>query len=221
MALVMLAVGLASTLSRDARADAGLAGAAAPRPPIIGWLAGGLGWGNVGPQGAAVSRVELAFGRGSRLVSLRYAFWQDTNGTSCDQFICLDGTFDLPRSTSKELALQVGVVKRLYATIATASVGVAGLRTVKRGNHLLSSDSFFGTINYYDSTTRWTGGVAAEAGAYLSSRFVSFGPTLVVDLNPVQPSWGILVDLHLGWMGPGPELQDTPTAGGPAPLLLH
>lgn len=186
---------------------------ATPRPPLIGWLAAGLGWGAVGGQGAAATRLELALGRGSRLLSVRYSFFQDTNGTSCDQFICLDGTVSLPRSTDKELAVQYGVVKRLYGALETASIGVAGVRTLQRGDHLLSTDGFFGTINQYNSIARWTVGATAEVGAYISSRFVSFGPTFVVDLNLVQPALAVLLDLHVGWMGPGPALAPTPPRG--------
>jgi hypothetical protein len=175
-----------------------------PRPPVIGWISGATGVGGIGTQTAATHSLELTLGRAAHLMSLRYAYTVDTNGTSCDQFVCLDGMFSLPRSTNKELALQLGVFKRLYAGMATASLGVAGIRALKRGSHLLSSDSFFGTINHYDSTTSWTAGATAEVGAYLSSRFISLGPTLVADLNPVQPSWAFLVDLHIGWMGPGP-----------------
>lgn len=207
--LVVVAMLLPLT-ARHARADEvapANGGIATPSQPLIGWLAAGLGVGGVGTQVASARRLEAAFGRGSRLLSIRYSYFEDTN-VSCEQSGCFDSTVSLPRSSDKELAVQYGIAKRFYAGLATASLGVAGLRTLKRGSHLLSTDEL-GTTYHYDSTNQWTAGVTAEAGAYLSSRFLSFGPTFVADLNPAQPAWGILLDLHVGWMGAGPKRVPT------------
>ena len=216
--LVATLVSPPAHLARAAEPGTGQGGVSTPKPPVIGWLAAGFGAGGVGAQAATAGRLELALGRGSRLLSVRYLYFEDSNGTSCDQFICLGGTFSLPRSTDKELAVQYGLMERVGAVLVTSSVGAAGVRTLQRGNHLLSTDGFVGTIYHYDSTARWTVGATAELGGYLTSRFLSFGPTFVADLNPVQPAWAFLLDLHVGWMGPAPAPPPaSPGASVPSP----
>jgi hypothetical protein len=152
-------------------------------------------------QGDAMfARVEAAVGYGPHLFSLSYGYAEDTNG-SCDGLICLGNDVALPRNSAHELAARYGVRGRAPLVLGTASVGVAALWGVQRGNTLLSQSCFFGCLLNYDSTTFRTVGATAEIGGYLSSRFVSVGPTVIADINPVQSFWGVMFDLHVGFAG--------------------
>jgi hypothetical protein len=134
------------------------------------------------------------------LFSLRYAYAADTNG-SCDGIICLGNDVSLPHNSVSEIALQYGVKKRVPYFLGTASAGVAALWTVQRGDLLQSSICFFGCVDQYNSINGHAVGATAEIGGYLTSRYVSIGPTFVMDVNSIQSFWSVLIDLHFGWMG--------------------
>jgi hypothetical protein len=174
------------------------------RPEVTGWLAAGAGPASIRYQDGGGGRLEAAVGLGHHLLSLRYLHVADTNG-DCSSVICLGNDVSLPRNSGDEIAVQYGAKLRAPYLLTLASAGLGAVRTVTRGNNLLSQDCFFGCLNTYDHTTRWTGALTAEVGGYLSARAISFGPTFVVDVNPVQPFWGLLIDLHLGWMGEAPQ----------------
>jgi hypothetical protein len=203
LAMVGLAfsLGLASSAARAEPASE--PAASPPGPALTGWLAAGGGGGRIGAQGGGGFRLEAAVARGRRLFSLRYAAIEDSNG-SCGGLFCglLGPGPALPRNSNEELAAQFGYARRLDYALVTASGGAALLRTVERGHTLLSAD-YLGS--YYDSTTRWTAGLAGELGAYVSSRYMSIGPAFLADFNPVQSHWVILLDVHVGWMGRAPS----------------
>jgi hypothetical protein len=175
--------------------------APAPRRQITAWLAGGLGWGSIGGQDASLARTELAVGIGRHLVSLSYTYSEDTNGACETGAILCFNDVSLPRNSAKELALRYGVKGRAPFVLGTASIGPAAVWGVQRGSNLLSRDCFFACASQYDARTFRAVGATAEFGGYLSSRFVSFGPTVVIDINAFQSFWAVMVDLHLGYLG--------------------
>jgi hypothetical protein len=168
-------------------------------------VAAGLGPGSVGSQDALLGRVEASLGLGARTFSLRYSYVEE----SCHSgggFFCAH--VDLPRAANKEVALLYGVKFRAPFVVGLASIGPAALWTTQRGSLLLSHTDgfFFGSTDQYNSIKRFTVGAAIEAGVYLSSRIISIGPTVAVDLDVAQSSLALLLDLHLGYMGePGPS----------------
>ena len=174
---------------------------AGPAHPITAWVAGGLGTAGIWSQGGDAARVELALATGFHLFSLRYVFAIDTNG-GCGLSACT-GSVSLPHDTVKELALQYGVKKRIPYLLATASAGVSMLWASERGNTLLETLCFGTCQSTYDRIDSHTIGATAELGVYLTSQHVSVGPTVVVDVNSVQPFWSLFLDLHFGWMGDG------------------
>lgn len=167
--------------------------------PITSWVAIGYGPGEIGGQGGDGVRLEFALAAGIHLFSLRYVFAEDTNG-SCDDIFC-NTTVSLPHNSVSEIALQYGVKKRGPYVLGTASAGVAALWTVQRGDTLLSSGCFIGCVDQYNSINGHAVGATAEIGGYLTSRYVSVGPTFVIDVNSIQSFWSVLLDLHFGWMG--------------------
>jgi len=74
-------------------------------------------------------------------------------------------------------------------------------RRRKRGNDLQFFFCGSGCVYAYNGIDGHTVGATAELGGYLTSRYVSFGPTLIMDVNSVQSVWGVLIDWHFGWMG--------------------
>jgi hypothetical protein len=170
--------------------------------PITSWVALGFGTAGIGGQDGDGVRLELAVAAGIHLFSLRYVYAEDTNG-SCGGFICLGNDVSLPHNSVSEIALQYGVKKRGPYVLGTASAGVAALWTVQRGDMLQSSICFFGCVDQYNSINAHAVGATAEIGGYLTSRYVSVGPTFVVDVNSLQSFWSLLFDLHFGWMGDG------------------
>jgi hypothetical protein len=178
-----------------------LANPAGNRRPWALWVSGGLYVAAaIGGQDASAGRLELAAAKGRHLLSFRYTYVEDTNG-ACGDIICLSSNVSLPRDAANEFALQYGVRRRAPYTVLTASAGAALLWTVQRGTDLQSMTCFFGCVYQYNTIKGHAVGGTAEFGAYLSSRFISFGPTFVADFNTIQSFWGILLDLHLGWMG--------------------
>jgi hypothetical protein len=170
--------------------------------PITSWVALGFGTAGIGGQDGDGVRLELAVAAGIHLFSLRYVYAEDTNG-SCGGFICLGNDVSLPHNSVSEIALQYGVKKRGPYVLGTASAGVAALWTMQRGDTLQSSICFFGCVDQYNSINARAVGATAEIGGYLTSRYVSVGPTFVVDVNSLQSFWSLLFDLHFGWMGDG------------------
>jgi hypothetical protein len=168
--------------------------------PIAGWLASGVGPGLIGGQGGDVARVELALAAGIHLFSLRYAFAADSNG-SCGDLICTGNDVSLPHNSVKELAVQYGIKERVPYFVGTASAGLSSAWTVQRGSSLLSMACFFGCAYQYSSINRHTIGATAELGGYLTSRYLSMGPSLIADVNSIQSFWSLLIDVHVGWMG--------------------
>jgi hypothetical protein len=177
---------------------------ALPAHLIVARMAGGIGPGWIAGQAGVSSRVELTAGYGKHLPSLRYLDVEDING-SCGFSIdlCL-GNVSLQRNSVQEIALAYGIKVRRRYLVGTASAGFATLWTVQRGTTLLQSLCFFACTNEYNGIDGHAFGATGELGGYLSSRFFSIGPTLVIDVNPIQSVWGVLIDVHLGWMGESP-----------------
>jgi hypothetical protein len=173
-----------------------------PSHPITSWVAIGFGTAEIGGQDGDGVRLEFALAAGVHLFSLRYAYAEDTNG-SCGgfAFICLGNDVSLPHNSVTEIALQYGIKERVPYFLGTASAGIAALWTVQRGDALLSTACFFGCVDQYNSINGHAVGATAEIGGYLTSRYVSIGPTFVVDANSIQSFWSLLIDLHFGWMG--------------------
>jgi hypothetical protein len=193
--LVVLTGLLALTLfTEEARAD---------DLPGGGWAAGGIGLGRVGSHGAQTGRVEVSGWFGRQVLSLRYT--QTEEEDIVPVIVLFPGDVSLPRNEDRELALLYGMRVRSRGFLASASGGPAAVWTVQRGSTLLQTDScgfFGGCQQHYDSTGRFAVGAALETGAYLSTDHLSFGPTLIADVNAVQSYWTILfLDFHIGWMG--------------------
>jgi hypothetical protein len=178
---------------------ADLAPTAAPSHPLTGWVAGGFGTAGIAGQDGDVVRVEIALAAGMHLFSLRYVFAIQTSD-GCGVFVC-SGSASLPANSANEVALQYGIKKRIPYLLLTASAGVSALWTVQQGSTMLPGGCLGGCV--YNSIDGRTIGATAELGGYLTSRYLSVGPTLVVDVNSIQSFWGLLFDLHFGWMGDG------------------
>jgi hypothetical protein len=205
---VALVVGWSSVVAAapPATETSNAAPPAAPSHPIASWVAVGFGPAVIGNQDGAAVRVEFALAAGIHLFSLRYVFAEDTNG-SCGDLLCFGNDVSLPHNSVKEITLQYGVRKRVPYLLGTASAGVAALWTVQRGDVLQSTACFFGCVYQYNSMNGHAVGAAGEIGGYLTSRYVSVGPTFVIDVNSIQPFWSLLIDLHFGWMGEAPPFK--------------
>jgi hypothetical protein len=70
---------------------------------------------------------------------------------------------------------------------------------------LQSQVCFFGCVDTYNSINHLTFGAAGEAGIALTSSVIGIGPAFLIDVNPVQSSWGVVVDIYLGWIGRSPR----------------
>ena len=171
-----------------------------PGHPITAWVAGGAGPALIGGHDSSAARVEVAVALGRHLLSLRYLQAEDYNA-SCG-VDCMDINVSLPHNSVNEIAAQYGIRGRIPYLLGTASVGLAGLWTVQRGSTLLSTSCFFGCIYQFNAINGHAIGGTAEIGGYLTSRYVSFGPTAIVDVNTIQSVVSILIDLHVGWIGP-------------------
>jgi hypothetical protein len=199
----MTASTTASTMAPSGTAPAPAAPPAAPVRERTFWIAGGIGPAQIGSDSAAQLRAEATFGLGLQTFSLRYTFTEELchsdGGFFCDNAV-------LPWEDSKEVALLYGVKFRAPFVVALASIGPAALWTTQRGSTLLSQSNGngffdFGSWSQYNSIKKFTVGGAIEAGVYLSSRFVSIGPTVAIDLDWFQSSMAVLIDLHVGYMG--------------------
>jgi hypothetical protein len=168
--------------------------------PITGWVAIGFGIAEVGGLGGEAQHFELAMAAGIHLLSLRLVLAADTN-TTCGGQVCMGHDALMPYNSVKELALQYGLKARFPGFLATASAGVATVSTTKRGNDLQFFVCGSGCVYTYNGIDGHTVGATAELGGYLTWRYVSFGPTLIMDVNSVQSVWGVLIDWHFGWMG--------------------
>jgi hypothetical protein len=160
----------------------------APVRGMTAWLSAGVGASTIGGDSGPGERLAFTLGFGPQIFSLRYAYTQESQNCSPCYLVS-------PLDTNKELGLEYGVKVLGPAVLATASVGAAAIWTTRRG------DTTIGAVGQYNSIQHFTVGGTWELGAYLSSRFASFGPAVVLNLNAYQSSAAILVDLHFGYMG--------------------
>jgi hypothetical protein len=174
--------------------------AVASHSEITGWVSGGLGAALIGGDTGSSKGLGATLGVGRNLFSLRYRYSEEIQ--DCGQTAC--GVGVAPLSSNTELAFEYGVQARSSVFLATASVGLSALWITERGDTLLSGPmpGTYGTAQY-NAIRHFTVGATWELGAYLSSRFISFGPTLVLTADAFQSSAAILVDLHLGYVGKG------------------
>lgn len=175
--------------------------AVASHSEVTGWVSGGIGAGLIGGDTSLSQGLGATVGVGRNLFSLRYRYSVEIQ--DCGPTTCYIGV--APLSSNRELAFEYGVQARSSVFLATASVGLSALWITERGDTVLSSPmpgSYSGTAQY-NAIRHFTVGATWELGAYLSSRAVSLGPTLVVTADAFQSSVAILLDLHLGYMGEG------------------
>jgi hypothetical protein len=160
------------------------------------WVALGFGGGAVGSTGAFAARLEIGHGLRHGAATIGFTYLQEGG---CAQLFC---DVSLPRLSNSELSLRYGVYSRRPGFGASLSVGPAAVWTVRRGSLIgTQGGGFTGSTSYYDEVDRFTLGATAEGGVALSSRSVSFGPTVHLTANPVQPSFGLTLDLHVGYLG--------------------
>lgn len=152
---------------------------------VTGWISPGIGSGRIGSANADVARIEGTLGVGHHLFSVRFSYVEEA---PCAGIICLNA--QSPLLSDKEVALLYGWKHRMPYLLAEASIGGAALWTVQRGAD--------------NPIHRLTGGGTAELGVFLTSRVLGIGPTVIVDVNPVQSFWAALFDVHIGWMGSPP-----------------
>jgi len=168
---------------------------------ITAWVSGGIGTAGIRGEDAMLARVQLSVGIGRHLLSLSLGHIEDTNGSCGVLSICPGNDVSVPHNSATELALRYGAKARGRFVLGTASLGVATVSGVQRGQRLLSTECLGGCVNSYDSTTFRTIGATAEIGGYATSRFFSIGPTFIADVNPVQSFWAVLFDVHFGFVG--------------------
>jgi hypothetical protein len=172
---------------------------------VTAWMALGMGidWGAVGGATAAAAALEGSIAFGHHLISLRYTYLEEDPCPG--SLLCLGGDVSVPHLSNQELSVQYGWAKRLPARLVHGSVGPAAVWTLQRGSTLESQACFLGCVDTYNAIHHLTVGAAGEAGVSLTSSVIGIGPTLLFDLNPVQSSWGVVIDLYLGWIGRSPR----------------
>ena len=173
--------------------------AIAGHPEVTAWVSGGIGPALIGGDtGSSKKALGVTVGVGRNLLSLRYRYTEEIQ--DCGQPAC--GLAVAPLNSNTELAFEYGVRARFSVFLATASVGLSALWITERGNTLLSSpgEGNYGT-DQHNAISHFTVGATWELGAYLTSRFISVGPTFVLTADAFQSTAAILFDLHFGYMG--------------------
>jgi hypothetical protein len=164
-------------------------------PNVTFWLSGGVGPALIGGDAGIGERFEMTAGLRGNTLTLRL-------GHAAEIADCGPCYVQVsPINTNTEIALLYGIMHRGYGYLLSASVGPAAIWTTERGNSLIEDESAGYGTDQYNTIKRFTVGATWELGAYLSSRFCSFGPTLTLTADAVQSTAAILVDLHFGYMG--------------------
>jgi hypothetical protein len=173
------------TLAAPARADKNIYVGA-------GALIGG-GW--FGQGGGEAAILELEARRQPHAFILRYVAADE--GPSASR----------PLRSNQELALLYGWGAQGRYWVASTTLGVAGLSTVRRGAFLRADGGFFGgSVSYYETVERKTVGVAFQGGMCFCGQHVGLDLQLAADFNPIQSFGGLFLGLRVGRLAPGEDL---------------
>jgi hypothetical protein len=158
-------------------------------------VAGGFGPAFVGSTSGVAVRAAAVRGHGPQTFSLSFTYVSE----ACGSLFCGES---LPRRSNKEVSLLYGYRRRAPWFAGWLSVGPSAIWAVQRGSTLLATGGgLFSANSYYNEIDHFTVGGTIEGGGGLSSRYVSFGPTVRATIDAAQSSAAIILDLHFGYLG--------------------
>jgi hypothetical protein len=161
--------------------------------PDLSFTAGGFGSGVASGFGAPAFYGAFAFSvKGDKLVTVRTVYVSEIDMVGLGH--------PTPLQSSWDLGLLYGVRTHNQGNfLGTASIGLAVVTHVRRGDYLGAEQMWLFADTYYEKKNTTTVGIPIEVQAILSPTS-SFGLGLIVfgDINPTSSLWGVTFSLFAG-----------------------